>query len=159
MGIVDHLFGNGNVFLIGKAASVDHNRSESSVYAFLAGLEIGTVVKMKGYGKAGFLFCGLDHCKQVIVVGIFSCTGRHLENYGGVVLFASRDNSLHYLHIVNVESADSIAAFISLFKHFGCINKWHLKFLQYFSYSSLYNFSDFFTRAKSVFYYILLKAN
>ncbi len=112
---------------------------------------------MKSYRETGLLFGGLNHGKQIVMMSILSCTCRNLKNNGSVVLFTCGDNTLYNLHVVNVESADGITAFISFFKHLCRINKWHLKFLQNFIYSLLYITIGIFYKPKFIFFLNFLK--
>ena len=63
---------------------------------------------------------------QICVVSISACALRNLQDYRASELAGSFCNALYDLHIVYVESSDSISAVISLLEHFGCCYEWHM---------------------------------
>ena len=126
MGVLNHLAGQGNVLLIGLGAGVDHDGGKAAVDAGLAGLEVGAVVQMQGDGDLGAFDDGsLDQLDEVGVVGIGAGALGNLEDDGSVLFFAGLGDALHDLHIVDVESADSIAAVIGFLEHLGGGDKCH----------------------------------
>ena len=120
MRIVHDLFGQGNVFFIRQVATVDHDGSKAAVDAGFAGLKIRAVVQVQRNRQTGFFSRRFDHSDKIAVGSVFSCAGGNLQNHRGVVLFRSTGDTLNDFHVVDVESADGIAAFISFFEHFGC---------------------------------------
>ncbi|MPM50572.1 hypothetical protein SDC9_97314 [bioreactor metagenome] len=83
------------------------------------------MVKVKRNGKAGVLYGSLHELHEVDVLGIFSCSGRSLENEGRVLLHRGLSDALHDFHVVDVEGADGITAGIGRLEHLGCCDKWH----------------------------------
>jgi hypothetical protein len=59
------------------------------------------------------------------VVGVSACALGNLQDNGSMLLLASFGNSLNDLHVVDVESADSVAAVVGLLKHLFGSNKSH----------------------------------
>ena len=59
----------------------------------------------------------LDKLYKIDGVGVLSCAGGSLEDQGGSQLGSCLGNTLNDLHVVDVESSDSIAAVIGLFEH------------------------------------------
>ena len=65
------------------------------------------------------------------VVGVGAGTLGNLQNNGSLLLLAGLSDGLNDLHVVDVESADGVAAVVSLLEHLGSINKshWNQSFL------------------------------
>ena len=131
MGILHHLAGNGDVLLEGLGAGVDHNGGEAVVDAGLAGLEAVAVVQMQADGQAGLNLGGLHQLDKVGAVGIGAGTLGNLQDHRGVQLFAGLGDALNDLHIVDVESADGVAALVGLLEHLGRSNQRHSNDLLY----------------------------
>ena len=124
MGILHNLLGHGDVLLKGEVAAVDHYGGEAAVNAALAGLEVGAMVQVHGDGQIGVGHSRLDHLHQVHMLGVLAGAGRHLQNDRGVFHLRAFGDALDNLHVIHVESADGIAALVSLFEHFlGCNNR------------------------------------
>ena len=119
VGVIDDLFGQRNVFFIRQMAAVDHNGGKAAVDARLAGLKIRAVVKVQRNGQTRFFGSGLHHGDQIPVGRIFARARRDLQDHGGIVLLGGTGDALDDLHIVDVERADGVTAFISFFEHFG----------------------------------------
>ena len=141
MGILDNLLGDGNVLFEWLGAGVDHDGGKAAVNAALAGLEVGAMVQMQRDGNAGALNDGsLHQLHQIGVVGIGARALGHLQNQGGVDFLGSFGNALDDLHVVDVESADGIAAGISFLKHLGCSYEGHGKnLLMWYSVALFYH--------------------
>ena len=118
MGILNDLAGQGNVILERMGGTVDHNGGETAVDAGLTGLEIGAVVQMQGDGDLGKLH-------KIGVIGICAGALRNLQDKRCFFLTGSFRDALYDFHIVDVESADSIAASIRFLEHFGRGNQCH----------------------------------
>ena len=128
MGILHHLTGQGNVLGKGLGGGVDHNGGEAAVDASLAGLKVGAVVQMEHNGDLRALQHSSFHqLHQVGVVGVGPGTLGHLEDYGSFLFPAGFRDALHNFHVVDVESADGVAAVVGLFEHFGRSYQRHCK--------------------------------
>ena len=128
MGVLDDLARDLDVLREGLGGGVDHDGGEAAVDAALAGLKVGTVIQMQGNGDVGILDdSGLDQLHQVSMVRVSARALGDLQNDRRMRLGAGFGDALNDFHVVDVESADSIAAGIGFFKHFGCCNKWHKK--------------------------------
>ena len=123
MRVLNDLLGDLNVFVKRLAGAVDHNGGEAAVDAGLAGLEVRAVVKVQGDRNVRALLDGcLNHLHQVGVVGISARALGNLQNNRSVLLLAGLGDTLNDFHVVDVESADSVAAIISFLKHLGSSN-------------------------------------
>ena len=127
--IVNDLFGKSHVLLIGKMRAVDHHRREAAVDAALAQLERIAVVEVKGdLGIFPSEFFGvfngaLCHVAQQGGVGIVAGAFGNLKDNGGALLGCGLDDCLKLLHVVEVESGNSIAAFDGLFEHLAGVHQ------------------------------------
>ena len=116
-----------NVFFIGVVAAVDHHGGETAVDAALADVEAVAMVKMQADGQAGLDHGRFHELHQVGVVRVFARAGGNLKDQRGGKLLCRFGDALHDLHVVDVERADGIAAFIGLFEHFSACDKRHIK--------------------------------
>ena len=69
----------------------------------------------------------LDHCclnklSQISSVCILSCACGNLQDNRGLQLASCLSDSLNDLHVVYVESTDSVTALIGFLKHLCCCN-------------------------------------
>ena len=120
MSIFNNFSGLRDVLLEGMAGIVDHNGSKSAVDAGLAGCEICAVVQMQNDRDLRIQFnSSLYHLYQIDGVGILSCACGSLKDQGGLKLCSCLGDTLHDLHVVDVECADSISAVIGLLEHLG----------------------------------------
>ena len=123
MRVLDDLAGQFDVLFKGQVAAVDHDGGETAVDAALAQLEAVAMVQMDGDGQieAGGLFRvlngGLDELHQVDVLGVLAGTGGHLQDQGSLLLHRGLGDALDDLHVVDVESADGVAAVIGFLEH------------------------------------------
>ena len=132
MSVLNNLLGDFYVLIEGLGRSVDHNGSKAVVDAGLTGLEGITMVQMQNDGDVGALDnSSLNHLNQVSAVSISAGALGNLQDYGSILLAASLGDTLNDFHVVNVESADSVAAVVSLLEHFSRCNKshWNQSFL------------------------------
>ena len=126
MSVLDNALGDLDVLLEGLGGSVDHDGGEAAVDAGLAGLEGVTVVQVQGDGDLGALDdSGLNQLHQVGVVGVGAGTLGNLQDNRSLLLLAGLGDGLDDLHVVDVESADGVAAVVSLLKHLSSINQRH----------------------------------
>ena len=137
VGVFNDLLGEGYVLLVRQVRTVDHHRREAHVDAALAQLERVAVVEVQYDGNVlaeflGILDGALGHVTQQRLVGILACAGRNLEDYGRRSLDASRNDSLHLLHVVEVECRDGITAFDGLGEHVARVHKTQI-FVRYHS--------------------------
>ena len=105
--------------------TVYHDRRKSAVYAGFAYFKICAVVKVKSKVYARVFDSSFCKSHKICVFSIFSCTCRYLKDNGRMIFRARFRDSLDYFHVVYVESAYGISAFVSLFKHFFCCNYCH----------------------------------
>ncbi len=135
--ILNDLLGDGDVLLKGLGGGVDHNGGETAVDAGLAGLKAVTVVQVQSDGNLGALdHSGLDQLDQVSGVGVGTGALGNLQDNGSVLLLASLGDALDDLHVVDVESTNSVAAVISLLEHLGSSNKSHLESIPFWIFIS-----------------------
>ena len=128
MRILDDLTGQGDILLKGLGGGVDHNGGKAAVDAALAELEGVAVIQMQRDRDFGiFDDRSFDELDKIGVVGIGAGALGDLENDRALQLPCRFRDSLHDLHIVNVECADGVSSVISLFEHFFCGYKCHFK--------------------------------
>ena len=129
MCIVNNLLGEGDVLLVRKGGSVDHNGAEAEVNAALAGFEAVAVVQMKddlGVLPAKFLcilHSTLCHIAEEGLVGVVACALGDLEDNRGLGLSGGLDDSLELFHIVEIECGDGVTAGNGLREHFTSVHK------------------------------------
>ena len=126
--VIGHFLGEGNVLLVGQMRTVDHHRRESAFDTALAQFEAVTVVQVEDNLRMlpaqflGISNSALCHIAQQRSVGVSACALGYLKNDRSVLLLASLGDTLNDLHVVHVESADSVAAVISLLEHLSSSN-------------------------------------
>ena len=123
--VSDDFFRDLDVFGERVVRRVDHDGSKAVVDGGLARFEVGAVVKVHDDGDVRRFHRGLDEVFEVDGVRIFARTCGNLQDQGGLAFLARFNDSLNGLHVVDVERADSIAAFIGFFEHFGRCNQRH----------------------------------
>ena len=117
--IFNDLFGQFNVILERLGGSVDHNGSKAAVDAGLAGLKVGTVVKVKNDRDLGaFDNRSFNELHKIGVICVCTRALGNLKNNRSFLLLAGFGDTLHDLHVVDIESADGITAVIGFFEHF-----------------------------------------
>ena len=126
VGIVNDLLCESDILFKGIFGSVNHNGGKTAVDARLADFKVCAVIKMESEVNAGVLNGCLCKSHKVCGLCIFSRACRYLKDNGGFFFSRRLCDGLNYLHIVDVERADSISAGISLFEHFFCCYKCHL---------------------------------
>ena len=84
---------------------------------------------MQADGQAGLNDGGLHQLDEVGVVGVGAGALGHLQDQGGVDLLGSLGDALDDLHVVDVESADGVAAVIGFLEHLGSCYKGHWNLL------------------------------
>ena len=81
------------------------------------------MIKMKSDRYLGILlYSCLNQLNKVSMVGISTGTLGNLKDNRAVKLACCLGDTLNDLHVVNVESTNSITAVISLLKHLGSSN-------------------------------------
>ena len=76
MGAIDNLFGQGDIFLVGRWGTVDHDGSEAAVNAVLHISKLGPWSRWTTTGIAGSsLKRGLDQFHDVNLAGVFARAG------------------------------------------------------------------------------------
>ena len=118
--VFDDLLRDLNVLGEGLGGGVDHHGGEAAVDAGLAGLKVRAVVKVQHDGDVrAALDCGLHELNEVGVVCIGARALADLQDHGRVLFLTGLGDTLHDLHVVDVERADGVSAVIGLFEHFG----------------------------------------
>ena len=125
MCILNDFFCQFDIVLEGMVATVDHNGSKAAVDAGFAQFESVTVVEVQTNGKICFNDSSFHQFDQIGVVGIFTSASRNLQDQRSIFLFRSFGNALDNFHVVDIESADSVTALVSLLKHFFGSYKTH----------------------------------
>jgi hypothetical protein len=121
--ILYYLLGDSDVLLKRLGGSIDHNGGKSVIDTGLAGLKAVAMIQMQNDRDIRILDnSSLNHLYQIGSVGISTSSFGYLQDNGGLALIGSLSDSLNDLHVVNVESADSITAIICLLKHFSRSN-------------------------------------
>ena len=122
--VLNNLTGELDVVFEGMMAAVDHNRGETAVDAAFAKLEGIAVIEVYADGKikAGGFFRvddgGFDELHKIGMLGILAGAGGNLKNQGSLLFDGGFGDALDDFHVVYVESADGVAAFIGLLEHF-----------------------------------------
>ena len=125
MGIFHYIAGHSDVFLKAQLGAVDHHGGEAAVDAVLADLKAIAVVQMQGDRDIGIGHSGLHQFGEIDVLGIFAGAGRNLQNDRGLLQLGRFGNALYDLHVVDIESADGVAALIGFTEHFLGSDQWH----------------------------------
>ena len=120
MCVLDDLLRDLDIFGKGLGGGVDHDRGEAAVDAGLAGLEVRAVVKVQHDGDIGAALDSSFHeLDEVGVVRVGAGALADLQNHGRVLFLAGLGDTLHDLHVVDVERADGVSAVIGFFEHFS----------------------------------------
>ena len=125
MRVLDDFFRDFDIFFESVVRRVDHDGRKPVVDGRFASFEVSAVVEVHDDGKSGRFDGCLNQVFQVDGVGIFSCACGDLKDERGIAFFTRFDDSLDGFHVVDVERADRIAAFIRFFEHFGRSNQRH----------------------------------
>jgi len=131
MSVFDNLLGESDVFFIRKSRTIDHDIAETVANAINAKLIAVTMIKVKSNGDTlvlridllGVFNSTLSHVTKKSLVSIGTSTTRNLKDNRALCLDTSSDDSLHLLHVVEVESRDSKALLHSMSEHFLSVNK------------------------------------
>ena len=123
--VLNDLLGDLNILSKGLGRGVDHNGSKAAIDTALTGLEAVTMIQMQRDGQAGFDNGSLNELSQVGVVGIGAGTLGNLQDQGSLDFQGGLGDALNNFHVVDVESADGVAALISLLKHLSSVDQWH----------------------------------
>ena len=98
--------------------TIEHYGSETVIDASLAGFEICAMIEVQGNGDVVDFQSSLHEVTEIRALCIFASTGRCLQDNRRVQLSSCLGDALHDFHVVDVESTDSVAAFVSLLEHF-----------------------------------------
>jgi len=147
--VLDDLLGESDVLLIRKSRTIDHDIAEATGNAVNAELVAVTMIKVKSDGDTltilrdllGEFNSTLSHVTKKGLIGIITSTTRNLKDNRALCLNTSSDDSLHLLHIVEVESRNCETILHSTSEHLLGINK--TKFLIRNSFSRHYYLSFF----------------
>ena len=128
VGVFHHLAGERHVFVIGKVATVYHDRRETHVDAGFAEFEGVAVVEMEADGNVpaqllGILHGALCHVAQDGLVRILACSARNLQDDGRRGFDAGLYNGLHLFHVVEVEGRDGIFSRHGFLEHLSGIDQ------------------------------------
>jgi len=131
MSVLDDLLGKSDVLLIRKSRAIDHDIAEAAGDAIDAKLVAVTVIKVESDGDTlaisrdllGVFNSTLSHVTEEGLVGISTSTTRNLKDNRALSLDASSDDSLHLLHVIEVECRDCEAVLHSTSEHLLGVNK------------------------------------
>ena len=132
VGVFHHLFRQSDIFLKGKFGTVNHHRGETTVNAAFADFKIRTMIQMETNRQTGFDNSGFHQFHQIGGIGVFPGTGGYLKNQRRLHFLSGFGNTLNNLHIIDIECADRITAFIGFFKHFRRCYQRHNKQLLFY---------------------------
>ena len=124
--IFNNLLCEGNIIFIRVVRAVNHNRRKATVDARLTKLKGVAVVEVESEVNACVLYRRLRQSHKIFVFCILSCARRNLKDNGGSFLACRFGYSLDNFHIIDIESADSVTAFVCLFEHFLSCYKCHI---------------------------------
>ena len=101
--------------------AVNHNRCETVVNAFLADIEIFTVVKMQSNIYTCIFYSGFYQLLQVYRLCVFSRACGNLQNQRGLFYLSGLDDALDDFHVVDIKCTDCVITVDCFRKHFlGC---------------------------------------
>ena len=128
--ILDHLTGQLDVLFKRQMRAVDHDGGEAAVDAGLAGFKIRAVIQVQHDRQiyAALLRVqqsGLNQLHQIHMLGISARALGNLKNHRRLFHRSRLGDALNDFHVVDVERADGIVAFIRFLKHLGRGNKTH----------------------------------
>ena len=118
VGVFHDPLGHGDVLFKGMVRTVDHHGGEAAVHAGLADVEIRAVIQMEHNREIGFQQTGLNELHNIMLSSILAGPGGNLEDERGLFLGSRLHDSLNDFHVVDVERADGIVAFIRFLKPF-----------------------------------------
>ena len=98
--------------------SVDHDRGESVIDTRLTCFKGITMVQMENDRKTGFDDSSFNQFYQVGTVSVGTGAFGNLQDNRSVAFLRSFCDSLDDLHVVDIESTDSVSAFVGFFEHF-----------------------------------------
>ena len=132
MRVLDDLAGDLDVLFEGLGGGIDHDGGKAAVNAGLARLKIGTMIQMQRDGDVRAADDGrLDQLDQIVVVRVSTRALGNLKDDRSLFFLTGLGDALHDLHVVDVESADGVAAVVSLLEHFGSSYQSHVVSLLY----------------------------
>ncbi len=95
--------------------AIEHNGREAIIDA---GLEIRTMIEVQSDRNIVDLKSCLDEVTEIRALSVLARAGGSLEDNRGIQLCSCFRDTLYNLHVVDVESTDGEAAFISFLEHF-----------------------------------------
>ena len=98
--------------------AIEHYGREAIIDAGLAGLEIRTMIEVQSDRNIVDLEGCLDEVTEIRALSVLACASGSLEDNRGIQLCSCFRDTLYDLHVVDVESTDSEAAFVSFLEHF-----------------------------------------
>ena len=125
VGVLDDALRKLDVFLEVQVRAVDHDGGEAVVNTGFARLEIRAVIEVQGDGQILAFERSLHEVLEVGGLRVLSCTGGSLQDDGGLQRSCRFGDTLDDLHVVDVESADGVAALVGFLEHFFCSDEWH----------------------------------
>ncbi|OAV63664.1 hypothetical protein Barb6_03623 [Bacteroidales bacterium Barb6] len=129
MSIFNDLLRQSHIFIVGKMRTVNHYGREPQVHTTLAQLKRIAVIQVENNLRMlatqlfGIRHGTFRHITEQRLVGIFAGTAGHLQNHRRVRFRRCLNDSLHLLHVVEIERRNGILAFHSLLKHLPCVHK------------------------------------
>ena len=115
--VLYHLGGDFDVFGERMARRVDHNGREPVLDAVYAEIVRIAVIEMQADRQTRILDCGLNHFNEVLGVGVFARARAYLKDERSFFELAGFHDTLYRFHVVDVECADGVAAFIGFCEH------------------------------------------
>ena len=117
MRVFDYLRGYLDVFRKGMRGGVYHDGGEAvvdAVYAKIVGI---AVIEVETDRETGILDGSLDHFDEIFGIGVLARARRYLQYKRSFFELARLDDALDRFHVVDVERADGVAAFIGFCEH------------------------------------------
>ena len=111
MRVFNYFAGDFRIFFKRLMAGIDHDAGETFIDALLAEFEGIAMVQMDGDGDVRQADGGFDELLEIDGVRVLTRTLGYLKNQRSFFLFASLNDSLDELHVVDVEGAEGVLAF------------------------------------------------
>lgn len=121
MGVFNDFFGRFDVLFIGESGGVDHDAGETSINGLFADFDGFAVVEVKGeFGIGEFLGRDVAEGADIERVHEFPSTAAHHDDDRGLEVVSGTKDGAHDVEVVEIESSDTVFAFMGTAEHFGC---------------------------------------